>query len=138
MKRMKPDFVRGVSLIGYGVSLAVGVAIPIPILDENVLKRTTIRDRDIWAPVVDYGTDYPQNTGKVLARVNYEQLKSGQISLFGRKIDVGSLSSYAKALEAAALLGDEIRRGEFLLARPLQPLPREQRFKPMVMREKPK
>ena len=39
MKQMRPEFVRGVSLIGYGVSLALGVGIPIPILNEQVLRR---------------------------------------------------------------------------------------------------
>jgi hypothetical protein len=32
-----------------------------------------VRDRDILASVVDYATDYPQRTGKVLARVTYDR-----------------------------------------------------------------
>ncbi|MEJ2702919.1 MAG: homocysteine biosynthesis protein [Sedimentisphaerales bacterium] len=137
MKQMRPEFVRGVSLRGYGVSLALGVGIPIPILNEDVLKRTCIRDRDILAPVVDYSHEYPQNTGKVMRYVSYEQLRSGRIEVEGRKVVVGSLSSYHKALEIAHLLADEIKRGEFRLAEPMAYLPKDVKMKPLMTREKP-
>ncbi|MBN2137634.1 MAG: homocysteine biosynthesis protein [Sedimentisphaerales bacterium] len=136
MKQMLPEFVRGVSLRGYGVSLAIGVGIPIPILNVDVLKRTCVRDRDIVAPVVDYSNDYPQNTGKVIGYVSYEQLRSGEIEIEGRKIAVGSLSSYHKALKIANLLADEIRRGDFTLAGPIAALAKDTRSKPLVIREK--
>jgi len=136
MKQMRPEFVRGASFRGYGVSLSLGVGIPIPILNEQVLKRACVRDRDIFAPVVDYGSDYPQKTGRVICHVSYEQLRSGEIQIDGRKVAVGSLSSYYKALEIANLLADEIRRGEFLLARPIAPLPKDTTMMPLVTREK--
>ena len=136
MKQMRPEFVRGVSLRGYGVSLSLGIGIPIPVLNEQVLKRACVRDRDIFAPVVDYGTDYPQKTGRVIGHVSYEQLRSGAIQIDGRKVTVGSLSSYYKALEIANLLAEEIRRGEFPLARPIAPLPRDTKMKPLETREK--
>ncbi len=138
MKQMRREFVRGASFRGYGVSLTMGVGIPIPILNEDVLKRTCVRDRDILAPVVDYSDDYPQNTGKVLCHVNYEQLRSGEIEVEGKEIAVGSLSSYHKALEIAHLLADEIRRGDFRLAEPIEYLAKETTMKPLVIREKPK
>jgi uncharacterized protein (DUF39 family) len=136
MKQMRHEFVRGVSFRGYGVSLALGVGIPIPILNEDVLKRTCISDREILAPVVDYSNDYPQNTGKVLCHVSYEQLRSGQIEVEGKKIAVGSLSSYYKALEIAHLLADEIKRGDFQLAEPIEYLPKDTKMKPLLVREK--
>jgi uncharacterized protein (DUF39 family) len=136
MKEMQPEFVRGVSLRGYGVSLALGVGIPIPILNERVLQRTCVRDRDILAPVIDYGNDYPQKTGRTICHVNYEQLRSGEIEIDGKKIIVGSMSSYHKALEIANLLADEIRRGEFTLSTPIQPLPKDNSMKPLVIRRK--
>ena len=136
MKQMLPEFVRGATFPGYGVSLALGVGIPIPILNEGILKRTCVRDRDILAPVIDYGTDYPQNTGKVISYVNYEQLRSGRIEVEGREVAVGSLSSYHKALEIAHLLADEIRRGDFRLAGPIESLPKDTIMKPLVVRGK--
>ena len=44
MKRMRKKFVRGVRLVGYGVSLSLGVGIPIPVLSADILRRTTVRE----------------------------------------------------------------------------------------------
>ena len=137
MKKMRPEFVRGVSFRGYGASLALGIGVPIPVLNEEVLKRTCVRDRDIMAPVVDYSHDYPQNNGKVICHVNYEQLRSGRIEVEGKEVAVGSLSSYYKALQIANLLADEIRRGDFRLAEPSTPLSKDTKMKPLVARKKP-
>ena len=137
MKKMRPEFVRGVTFRGYGVSLALGVGVPIPVLNEDVVKRTCVRDRDILAPVIDYSSDYPQNTGKVICYVSYEQLRSGRIEVEGKEVAVGSLSSYYKALQIANLLADEIRRGDFRLAEPIAPLPKDKKMKPLVTRKKP-
>jgi len=138
MKEMNARYIRGVSLIGYGVSLAVGVGIAIPILDAELLRQTTIRDRDIAAPVIDYAQDYPERESRVLARVTYEQLKSGRVDVLGRKIPVGSLSSYAMALEIAELLKADVARGAFHVAPPLQPLSRDRAFRPLEIRENPR
>lgn len=89
MKRMNPKFVRGVSLRGYGISLAVGVGIPIPILNEQVLTRTCVRDRDIFASVIDYSHEYPQKTGKVVAKVSYEQLRKARLRSMVRPLASG-------------------------------------------------
>ena len=137
MKQMRPEFVRGVSLRGYGVSLALGIGIPIPILNQQVLKRTCVRDRDILAPVVDYSCEYPQKTGRVLGHVSYEQLRSGQIDVQGKTVAAASLSSYYKALEIAELLADDIRRGDFQLTRPLAPLPKDTTMKSLDIKEPP-
>jgi uncharacterized protein (DUF39 family) len=136
MKQMRPEFVRGVSLKGYGVSLALGVAIPIPILNPEILRRTTVRDRDIKAAVINYGGDYQERNGQVVAQVSYEQLRSGQVDINGRKVEVSSMSSYSKALQAAELLKAEIRRGDFLLTEPIQKLPLNQGMNPLEIREK--
>ena len=136
MKEMNPKFVRGVSLMGYGVSLSLGVGVPIPILSPEILKAAAVRDRDIYAPVIDYSGDYPQRTGRVLAHLSYEELKRGEVTLQGKTVPVSSMSSYARALEIAHLLKDEIRRGEFLLSRPLQPLPARQSMGSLKIRDK--
>ena len=135
MKQMNAKFVRGVSLRGYGVSLAVGVGVPIPILNAEVLKRTCVRDRDILAPVIDYSHDYPEKTGKVLCKVSYEQLRSGEIEIDGKPVQVGSMSSYHTALEIANLLADEIRRGDFEVTRPIAMLPQDKSMKSLVKRK---
>ena len=49
-------------------------------------RHATVRDRDILAPVIDYSADYPNKTGRTICHVNYEQLRSGEIEIDGRKI----------------------------------------------------
>jgi uncharacterized protein (DUF39 family) len=134
MKDMIPDFVRGTSFVGYGVSLAVGVGIPIPILNSEILKYTTVEDRDIYAPVIDYSVDYPERTGKVICKLNYEELKKGEVVIRDKKVEVGSLSSYSKALEISHLLKDEIKEGSFLLSKPMKRLALDQKMKPLEVR----
>ncbi len=134
MKLMNKEYVRGVSFKGYGVSLSIGVGIPIPILNPDILKRTTVRDEDIQAPVIDYSTDYPQKTGKVITELNYRQLKEGSVKICGSEPEISSLSSYAKAVEIAEVLASEIRSGGFLLSPPSGYLPQKQAMKPLVIR----
>ena len=129
MKERLPEFVRGASFKGYGVSLALGIGIPIPILNADILRRTTVRDSEIYATVIDYSEDYPQKTGKTLGRFSYAELRSGEVELLGKKVPVTSLSSYHKALRICELLKAEIQSGHFLLSEPSQPLPKAQGMK---------
>lgn len=131
MKKMNADFVRGVSFKGYGVSLALGIGIPIPVLNEEILLKTTIRDREIRAQVIDYSLDYPMKTGKVLSTVNYEELKSGSVNILGKDVEAASLSSYEKAITIAEILKSEIQDGIFTLNKPYMPLPPNQSMKSM-------
>ena len=135
MKEMDAEFIRGVSLKGYGVSMAVGVGIPIPVLNEEILKYTTIRDRDIKAQIIDYSYDYPNKTGKTLGTVTYEALKSGKISLMGKERETSSMSSYEKALKIAHLLKGEIEDGTFLLTEPFKKLPVNQKMKSLLVKD---
>ena len=123
LKRMDTRFLRGASLVGYGVSLAVGLGVPIPILNEEVVRYTAVKDEDIVAPVVDYSTDYPNGVGEPLAYVNYRDLKSGSITLNGKTVPTAGLSSLYRAREIAAILKEWIQKGEFYLSEPVQPLP---------------
>ncbi len=123
LKQMSADYLRGVSITGYGASLAVGVGVPIPILDEDLARATAVRDEQITAPVVDYSRDYPHNEGEPLARVSYAELRSGTIEVRGRRVRAASLSSYSKAREIAGELKRWIESGRFYVSRPAEPLP---------------
>jgi uncharacterized protein (DUF39 family) len=123
LKQMSPKFLRGVSIIGYGTSLAVGIGLPIPILSEEILLYTTITDADIIAPVVDYSVTYPQGKPEVLAEVSYKDLKGGYITIDGKEVPTASLSSYPMAQEIARTLKSWIKEGKFLLTEPSAPIP---------------
>jgi uncharacterized protein (DUF39 family) len=123
LRGMKPRYLTGYSMLGYGASLAVGVGVPIPVLDEDVVRAAAVRDEDLLAPVVDYSVDYPQGTGKVLGEVTYAQLKSGRILLDGKEIPTASLSSYNRAREIAETLKEWIAAGRFTLTQAVELLP---------------
>jgi len=123
LKQMKPEWLRGTSYLGYGASLAVGVGIPIPILNEEILLYTAVKDEDLYAPIQDYGSDYPNREGSNLGRVSYADLRSGKITVMGKEVPTTPLSSYQKAREIAKILKEWIRSGSFLLTEPVQLLP---------------
>jgi uncharacterized protein (DUF39 family) len=123
LKMMSPKWLRGTSFTGYGVSLTIGVGIPIPILDEEILRYTMVRDEDIWAEVVDYSEAYPLFIPGSLGEVNYRQLKSGKITVKGQEVPTSGLSSYLRAREVAQILKEWIKAGKFLLTRPVESLP---------------
>jgi uncharacterized protein (DUF39 family) len=122
MKGMNPRYLRGVSIIGYGCSLSVGVGIPIPVLNEEVAWYTGVDDCDIEMPVKDYGHDYPNCLPRVLQHVNYEQLKSGSVEIQGKHVDTVPLTSYPLSLEVANELKALISKGEFELSEPVEPI----------------
>ncbi len=123
LKEMSPDWLVGASILGYGVSLYVGIGIPIPILNEEMVRYTAVRDEDIYAQVYDYGMDYPNGVAKSLGEVSYKELRSGSIELDGKKIATAPLSSYYKAREIAHILKEWIEKRDFLLGEPQQFLP---------------
>ena len=123
MKEMSPEWITGASILGYGVSLFVGIGVPIPILDEDMARYTSIKDADIYTQVFDYSMDYPKGNMKPVAQVNYEELRSGAVTIDGKKVITAPLSSYYKANQIANLLKDWIKSGKFLLGEPQQSLP---------------
>jgi uncharacterized protein (DUF39 family) len=123
LKEMDPRWLVGVSMLGYGCSLAVGVGVPIPVLDEEIARFTGVSDADLHTQIVDYGLDYPRGEGKSLGLVSYEDLKSGTIKFNGKEVHTVPLSSTVRAKEIATILKQWIESGEFVLTEPVVPLP---------------
>lgn len=123
LKQMSPDWLRGTSFVGYGATLTVGIGIPIPILDEEILRYTAVTDAEIYCPITDYSEAYPMGKDEDLGRVSYEELKSGKIMINGKEVSTNPLSSYPRARQIAYTLKEWIQKGNFLLAQPVQPLP---------------
>jgi uncharacterized protein (DUF39 family) len=123
LKGMKPEWLLGTTMLGYGVTLTVGVGVPIPILNEEICRCAAVRDRDIVAQIVDYSHDYPEMISGSLGEVDYGQLKTGRIAVQGREVSAASLSSYPKAVEIATTLKEWIQSGDFLLTEPVAYIP---------------
>ncbi len=123
LKQMKPEWLVGTSMLGYGCTLTVGIGVPIPILSEEILRYTAVGDADILAPVVDYSEAYPQREPDILGEVSYAELRSGRINVRKKEVPTSSLSSYPKAVEIASILKKSIETGKFLLTEPVAPLP---------------
>jgi len=137
LKEMSSDYLVGTTFQGYGVTLTVGVGVPIPILNEEICKFTAVKDEEIWTQIVDYSDSYPNCKPGSLGEVNYTQLKSGKIQVKGKEVPTGALSSYSKAVEIAQTLKGWIDKGEFLLTEPVAPIPGAESgvtFKPLKER----
>ena len=123
LKQMSSQWLVGTSMVGYGVTLTVGIGVPIPVLDEEVIKHAAASDKEIYTQIVDYGANYPQCVPGSLGEVNYAQLKTGKITLQGKTVHTGNLSSYSKAREISEELKSWIKKGDFLLTEPVAALP---------------
>ena len=137
LKQMKPDWLLGTSMLGYGANLTVGIGVPIPILDEEICRSVAIKDEEIYTQVVDYSQAYPQLKPGTLGEVNYAQLKSGSIIIRGKRVPTGALSSYSKAKEITEELKSWIKKGKFQLTESVAPLPGAESgycFKPLKER----
>jgi uncharacterized protein (DUF39 family)/CBS domain-containing protein len=132
-KKMSPEFLRGASFTRYGTTLYVGLGIPIPILNEGLVKKTAIRDEEIFTNVVDYGV--PRMDRPKLATVSYKELKSGVITVNDKRVRVSSLSSLKTARKIAGTLKSWITQGEFFLTAPVERLPVDSVLKPMRQTE---
>jgi uncharacterized protein (DUF39 family) len=123
MKGMDPRWILGVSMLGYGCSLAVGIGVPIPVLNEEMARFTGVSDEELFTQIIDYGNDYPRGEGRSLGQVSYAELKSGTISFNNQDVHTVPVSSYVRALEIARILKQWIEDGEFHLGEPQETLP---------------
>jgi len=132
LRAMSPRFLQGVTMTGYGVSLAVGLGVPIPILDMDILASVATTDADISARIFDYGVGARSRPS--LGEVTYEQLRSGSIEIDGKKVRTSPLTSLSRSREVAEQLKQWIATGQFLLSPPAHRLPDDREFKPMGVR----
>lgn len=129
LKEMSKEYVNAATFEGYGTSLYLGLGIPIPILDAGMAKATAVRDADIEVSIKDYSIG--KSGRPVIRKVNYEELKSGSISLNGKDVTTSPMSSFKKAREVANELKRRIAAGTFLLGENTTVLPKNQSTKPM-------
>ena len=125
-KQMNPKWVRGCYFQNYGSSLMLGVGVPIPVLEEKVIRNCSVLDHEIVAPIIDFSI--PRRVRPTFGLVTYAQLKSGQLKIDGKKVRVAPLASIAFSRLVAEELKNEIDQGKFTLTEPVTFLPKNTAF----------
>jgi L-aspartate semialdehyde sulfurtransferase len=126
---MSTDYLRAATMSGYGVTLYVGLGIPLPVLDLETVRATAVRDEDITVDVMDYGI--PSRSRPSLRKVNYAELRSGMIDINGEEVRTSSLSSFRRARKVALELKDWVEHGKMQLAMPTRPIDPTKAARPM-------
>jgi uncharacterized protein (DUF39 family) len=129
MKQMSQDYLRAATMTGYGVTMYVGLGIPLPVLDLDVVRATAIRDEDISVDIMDYGV--PSRNRPSVRKVTYAELRSGSVELNGEEVRTSSLSSFRRARQVAAELKHWVGTGKMTLALPTRPIDATRQNKPM-------
>lgn len=127
-KQMNPRWVRGCYFKNYGSSLMLGVGVPLPVLNEDVIARCAVLDKDIVAPVVDFSI--PRRVRPTFGLVSYAQLKSGKITIEGKTVRVAPLASIYLSRQVAEELKQWIEAGTFTLSESVGKIPVDRAFLP--------
>ena len=130
LKEMNRRYLRAALFDRYGVTMYVGVGVPIPILDEEIARSVGVSNAEIRTTVVDYGI--PRRSRPNFGQVTYAALRSGQVEVNSRRVPTAPLSSLTRAREIASTLKEWLQAGQFLLQEPVQRLPLETRVNPLA------
>lgn len=125
-KQMNAHWVRGCYFKNYGASLMLGVGVPIPVLNEEVIRHCSVQDLEIVAPVVDFSI--PRRVRPTFGLVTYAQLKSGKITIEGKSVRTAPLASISFSRQVAVELKQWIEAGEFTLTEAVASIPMDRTF----------
>lgn len=133
LKQMSSRYIRAAVMKNYGISMYVGLGIPIPVLDEDLFADLVRTNEELYTNFIDYSTGglkMPQ-----LGRVSYAQLRSGKVELNGKTVPTAPLSSLHMAREIAQLLKENISDGNFTLNKPIKDVDMFGKFAPLKLKE---
>jgi uncharacterized protein (DUF39 family) len=125
-KQMSPQWVRGCYFKSYGPSLMLGVGVPFPVLQEEVVAHCAVQDTELVAPVVDFSI--PRRVRPTFGLVSYAQLKSGRLTIDGKTVRAAPLASLYLSQQVAQTLKTWIEAGQFTLTEPVAPIPSDRTF----------
>jgi len=119
---MSTEYIKPAVFEKYGTSLFVGIGIPIPVLDEDLLHNLSVQNKDIYTNIVDYSV--PRLNKPVLGKCSYGELRSGELVLDGNTIKTAPLSSLYKARKIALELKRWVAEEGFTLQEPIEAFPK--------------
>ncbi len=117
LRNVKEEFIKPVYIPGYGVSIYISIGIPIPILNEEIARYVSVRNKEIITNIEDY------SKGEIIGKISYKELIERRVTFKGKKIPVRSLTKHAKAEEILKILKDKILSRHFFLTEPVENLP---------------
>ncbi|EHC09400.1 homocysteine biosynthesis protein [Fischerella thermalis] len=127
-KQMDTRWVRGCYFKHYGPSLMLGVGVPFPVLNEEVVAKCAVSDKDLVAPIVDFSI--PRRVRPTFGLVSYAQLKTGRIIIEGKTVRVAPVVSILFSRQVAQELKQWIQAGTFTLTEPVAQISMERSFLP--------
>ncbi|MFA6845020.1 MAG: homocysteine biosynthesis protein [Sphaerochaetaceae bacterium] len=131
-KQMDTRYLKAAYYYKYGVSMFVGLGVPIPVLDVDMAQHLAISNQEIETEVCDYG----RKGHPAILRTNYAQLQSGFLEINGEKVRTAPMASLNRAREIAELLKQWICKGEFFLTEPVAKFPKDSSVKTMTQRQR--
>jgi uncharacterized protein (DUF39 family)/CBS domain-containing protein len=129
MKEMSQEYLRAATMTGYGVTMYIGVGVPLPVIDLGVVRSTAVRDEDIRVQVIDYGV--PSRDRPAIGEVSYADLRTGEVEIRGEVAKTSSLSSFRRAREVALELKRRVETGRMEMALPTRRIDAEKLARPM-------
>jgi len=125
-KQMSSEWVRGCYFRNYGASLMLGIGIPLPVIDEQVVALAAISDSEIMTTVIDFAI--ARRVRPSFGTVSYAQLKSGTIQIDGKTVRTAPIASIYRSEQVAETLKSWILAGKFTLTEPVAFVDSDRRF----------
>ncbi len=129
LKKMDRNFLAPVYFKGYGLSMYVGIGIPIPIIDKNSAYYAAVRNTEIDVPVVDFSSEEK----KVLKYLTYEELLSGKAEVKGNYVKTNLISGLRKSKKISCMLKKIILAGDFIITERSARLPEGGKTKSLIL-----
>ena len=133
LKKMSSRYIRAAVMKNYGISLYVGIGIPIPVLNEDLFADLVRTNEELYTNFIDYSTGGLKMPS--LGRVSYAQLRSGKVELRGKIVPTASLSSLYMAREIAQILKNNIADNNFTITEPIKQVEMFGDFKSLKLKE---
>lgn len=121
MKNMKSEYIKAATFDGYGVSMYVGIGVPLPVLDEDMMADLAVPNERLYTNIYDYGTS--TRSRESMRLVSYAELRSGEVELGGKKVRTAPLASLYKARLIADELKQKLLNGTFVMTQAAAGLP---------------
>lgn len=131
LKNMDCNYIKPIYIKGYGITLCVGLGIPIPILDEEMAYYTSISDENIFTNVLDFASEKRERP--IMQRVSYKELKCHKVNLNNKVIPTVSFSNIRIAQNIAHTLKHKIISQEFCCTEFVQSLPSYSNTGPLTL-----